>query len=152
MGVCSYHPLTRHFSAEKKSILLVTVQFCFTDRYFLIQRLDSEPTMYDTVSARDITHPEGVHVLDLKPGDGCQASYEHRHYRVKVIAAGKYITELHVFWGKVKRGGLLTLLSMYLHLHGCMLCKRCIMPLWSDRLAPLANTEFYPQFEDSNSE
>ena len=45
--------------------------------------------MYDTVSARDITPPEGVDVLDLKSGDGCQASFENRHYSVKVVGTGK---------------------------------------------------------------
>ena len=47
--------------------------------------------MYDTVPARDVTPDEGIDVLDLKPGDRCQASYEHRHYRVKIVAAGKGI-------------------------------------------------------------
>lgn len=61
-----------------------------TERYLLIQWIDSEDAMFDTVSARVITPPEGVDVLDLKCGDFCQASYEHRHYKVKVMAAGKW--------------------------------------------------------------
>lgn len=46
--------------------------------------------MFDTVPARNITPPEGVDVLNLKPGDGCQASHENRHYSVKVLATGMF--------------------------------------------------------------
>ena len=45
--------------------------------------------MYDTVPAKDVTPPEGIDVLDLKPGDHWQVSYEHRYYRVTIIAPGK---------------------------------------------------------------
>lgn len=63
-----------------------------SERYFLIKWLDSsEPDLYDTVPARDVTPPEGIDVLDLKPGDYCQACYDHRHYRVKIMASGKDI-------------------------------------------------------------
>ena len=62
------------------------VHYLETERYLLIQWIDA---MFDTVPARVITPPEGVDVLDLKCGNFCQASYEHRHYKVKVVAAGK---------------------------------------------------------------
>ena len=60
-----------------------------TERYLLIEWMDGEDAMFDTVPARVVTPPEGVDVLDLKCGDFCQACYERRHYRVKVVAAGK---------------------------------------------------------------
>ena len=69
------------------------VHYLETERYLLIQWIDSEDAMFDTVPARVITPPEGVDVLDLKCGDFCQASYEHRHYKVKVMAAGKDLYE-----------------------------------------------------------
>ena len=68
-----------------------TLHFLQTERYFLIQWLDCDPAMYDAIPARDVTPLEGIDILDLIPGDRCQASYEHRHYRVKIMAAGKGI-------------------------------------------------------------
>ena len=55
--------------------------------------------MLDTVPACDITPPEGTDVLDLKPGDCCQASYESRYYSVKVVATGKIAcTPYHILY------------------------------------------------------
>lgn len=70
--------------------MCVCVTHCLflPERYFLLQWGD-ESSMYDTVPAKDVTPPEGIDVLDLKPGDHCQASYEHRYYRVTIIATGK---------------------------------------------------------------
>ena len=44
--------------------------------------------MFDTIPARNVTPPEGVDILDVKPADHCQASHENRYYRVKVLATG----------------------------------------------------------------
>ena len=55
----------------------------------LIRCLDSDDLLFDTVSAHNITPPEGIDVLNVKPGDRCQAAYENRHYSVKVVATGK---------------------------------------------------------------
>lgn len=67
-----------------------TIHLFLTDLHVLIQWLDSEDVLFDTIQARYITPPENVDVLDLKPGDHCRALYESRHYSVNVLAVGKH--------------------------------------------------------------
>ena len=45
--------------------------------------------MYDVVPARDVTSPNGIDVLCLRPGDDCCVSFASRQYDAKVIACGK---------------------------------------------------------------
>ena len=61
---------------------------CIADLFLLVQWLDSDDVMYDTVAARDVTPPERIDVLDLQPGDRCQALYQSRYYSVQVVAIG----------------------------------------------------------------
>ena len=51
-------------------------------------------TMYDAVPARNVTPFEGINVLDLKPGDCCQASYEHQHFGTQTRGVAPAVQEL----------------------------------------------------------
>ena len=62
-----------------------------TDLYLLVEWLNSEDAMVDTLPARDVIPPEGLDILDVKTGDRCQASYKSRYYSVKVAAVGMSI-------------------------------------------------------------
>ena len=54
--------------------------------FLLVQWLDSDDV--NTVAARDVTPPKRIDVLDLQPGDRCQALYQSRYYSVQVVAIG----------------------------------------------------------------
>ena len=57
--------------------------------YFLVQWLDGEDSLYDTIPARGLTPPKGVDILNVLPGDLCKASFANKLYDVKILAVGK---------------------------------------------------------------
>lgn len=61
----------------------------FVDLYFLVQWLDGEDSLYDTIPARGLTPPKGVDILNVLPGDLCKASFANKLYDVKNLAVGK---------------------------------------------------------------
>ncbi len=62
---------------------------CFADLHFVVQWLDGcESPMYDTIQARDLVPPMEMDVLDVTEGVECQARFNQRFYRIRVIASG----------------------------------------------------------------
>ena len=71
------------------AVTLLSLYHCCADLYFLIQWLeDEENDLFDAIPAKDISAPEGVDVLNLLPGDECQASFGNTLYHAKVVATG----------------------------------------------------------------
>ena len=62
-----------------------------TDLYFLIKWLDDqEEDLYDVLPARDVKPHNDTDVLDLMPGEQCQAFFLNKLYGGKVVANGMF--------------------------------------------------------------
>ena len=62
--------------------------FCLTDVCYLVLWLEDDK-MYDCIFARNLVPPDGVDVLDLKPGNVRKAPYNRKCYLVEIIAKGE---------------------------------------------------------------
>ena len=60
------------------------------DLYFLIKWLDQEEDLYDVLPARDVKPHDDTDVLDLMPGERCQAFFLNKLYGGKVVANGMF--------------------------------------------------------------
>ena len=60
-----------------------------TDTYFLINWLDdSDPDLYDVVSAKLVVPPEEVEILDVIAGTVCRVSYSGQYFKAEVLDKG----------------------------------------------------------------
>ena len=67
---------------------IILLYWCIFHRFFFKWLDDEEDDLHDVVAVRNIKVPEDTDILDLIPGDQCQACFDNKFYTVEVVANG----------------------------------------------------------------